>query len=250
MEASGDNVDQAPEPGPLKLRHVWWVYVRPSRLFGRVEDTGAYGWALALLLSLVFLMGYAEVQTGLIDRVVDQRTEQQLGELEKSQFQLVDRIKLREAMEDVRKSGEFAKLMSRMAAVGLAPLNTLAGFLLASSTLFAAVALTGRKPEYHTLMGICVYAGYVELLGLLVRLAMMLCYRTTEVDTSLAMLAPPGKLAWLAAIDPFRLWFWGLVVLGLSVTQQLSRRSAAVACLLMCATGVGARVGLISVGVL
>ena len=44
-----------------------------------MEDTGAYGWTLVTLLGLVTLAGYAEVQTGLIDRTADQQTEVRLA---------------------------------------------------------------------------------------------------------------------------------------------------------------------------
>ena len=61
-----ENSDQ--RAGPLGLRHAVQVLVAPRSVFERAEDTGAYGWALITLLVLVFLIGHAEVQTGLIDR--------------------------------------------------------------------------------------------------------------------------------------------------------------------------------------
>jgi hypothetical protein len=77
---------------------------------------------------------------------------------------------------------------------------------------------------------------------------MMLAYRTVDVGTSLAVLAPTGKAVWLSAIDPFRLWFWVLVAVGLSVTQQLSRRAAIITTSVMCLFALGARVGLAEMG--
>ena len=55
----------------LGVRHALLVYSSPSALFRRIEDTGAYGGALAVLLGLVTLVGYVQVQTGLLDRLVD-----------------------------------------------------------------------------------------------------------------------------------------------------------------------------------
>jgi len=217
------------------------VFSSPPALFRRVEDTGAYGWTLVTLLALVTLLGYAEVQTGLIDRVVDQKTEGRLAELEGSQANLVDRVLLREQMDDIRKTGEFEKLMTRLGAVVASPAYILVSALLIASCLYAMVALTGRKPEYHTLMSICVYAMFVDLLAQAVRLAMILFYRTIEVNTSLGMVSASRGLAWLSAIDPFRIWFWVLVAIGLTVTQQLSRRMAIVSCMLMCLVAMGVR---------
>ena len=221
------------------------VFTSPRVLFAGVDDAGGYGWALVAVLVLVLLIGYAEVQTGLIDRVVDQQTEEALASLEESQAHLVDRIELTERMDDVRKAAEFNKLLARLSVIVFAPSYLLASFLLIASALYAVVALTGRKPEYHTLMSICVYSGFIELVGYIVRLAMVIFYRTTEVDTSLGMLGAAGEQSPLVAVDPFRIWFWVLVAIGLMVTRQLSRRVAVVACTLMALTAAGVRVGLV-----
>lgn len=232
----------------LGVHHAMLVYAAPRSLFARVEDTGAYGWALATLLALVMLIGYAEVQTGLIDRTVDQKTEQKLAELEKREGHLIERVELSTRMEAISKQGEFNKLITRLLRVVVAPVQMLASFLLIASVLYAIVALTGRKPEYHTLMSICVYAGFIELLAYIIRLGMMLSYRTINVDTSLGLLAAPGKLSALAAIDPFRIWFWVLVAIGLIVTRQLSRRMAVASCAVMAILATAARVGLVYAG--
>ncbi|MGD2111443.1 MAG: YIP1 family protein [Phycisphaerae bacterium] len=233
------------ESGTLGVHHALLVYTAPRRLFARVEDTGAYGWALVTLLVLLVLLGYAEVQTGLIDRTVAQQTEAQLANIETTQADLIDRIELRDRMEDARKQGEFNSLIARLGVIVFKPTATLASFLLIASVLYALVALTGRKPEYHTLMSICVYSGFIVLVGYIVRLAMVMHYRTTEVDTSLKMLAPPGASSPLAAIDPFRIWFWILVAIGLIVTRQLSRRMAIASCTVMALITIGVKMALV-----
>lgn len=230
--------------GPLGVRHALLVFAAPRALFARVEDTGAYGWALVTLLGLVMLLGYAEVQTGLIDRVVDEKTENALAMLEETQLNLVDRLQLKDSMEKIRKAAVFEKTMTRIGVVALKPMYLLASFMLIASALYAMVALTGRKPEYHTLMSICVYAGFIELAAFVLQLAMMLYFRTTEVDTSLRALGPVGKPTLLAGIDPFRIWFWVLVGMGLTVTQQLSRRMAIATCTVMCVLAIGGRAAL------
>jgi len=110
------------------------------------------------------------------------------------------------------------------------------------------VAMTGRKPEWHTLLTVFVLASFVDLLGDFFRLAMMMRYETLEVDTSLAVLmrlvnpedfkalmsssgqevtgfqamAPLAMMSGLlTAFDPFRIWFWIVVIKGLSATSQL-----------------------------
>ena len=228
----------------MTLRYVPWVITKPAALFARVEDTGAYGPALVVLLLFVVLIGYAQVQTGLIDRVVDQQTEAKLAELEKAQYGLVDKLDLKDQMDGIRKSGQFMKMIERLGAVVISPLWMLTTFLVISAVLYAAVALTGRKPEWHTLMSICVYAGFVDLLAYVLRLGMMLAYKTTQVDTSLRMLTEPGKPSPWAGLDPFRIWFWVLVVIGLTTTRQLSRRAALVTCSMMLILATAAQIGL------
>ncbi len=244
MASTAENPSLEVESGGVGLRHIPLIFVRPSAAFSRMEDTGAYGKALVVLLALAILVGYAQVQTGLIDRVVDQQTEQQLAELEKAQYGVVDKLELKDAMDAVRKGGQFMRMVQRLAAVVFAPTYLLVSSLIIASILYASVALIGRKPEWHTLMSICVYAAFVDLAAMTLRLFMMLTYRTLDLDTSLRLLAEPGKPTVLAGIDPFRIWFWVLILMGLLITRQLSRRAAFVACGLMFVSSTGAIIGL------
>ena len=229
---------------PLSLRHVLLVYASPRSLFARVEDTGVYGWALVTLLVVVVLVGYATVQTGLIDLDVARKTEQAKAEIEASQGDLVDRQDLRDRMEPVDKKGEFNRVMARLWAVVFTPVYLLGSFLLIASVFYALVALSGRKPEWHTLMSICVYSGFIELAGLLLGFAMMMYYGRLDVPTSLGALATPGEPSWLFALDPFRIWFWVLAAMGLTITQQLRRWVAITSCTMLCLVGMGARVAM------
>jgi Yip1 domain len=234
-----------PNPAtPLGVRHALLMYTSPTRVFARLEDTGAYGWALATLIWLVTLIGYAQIQTGLIDRNVAIQTEANLAELEKAQGDLLERSELRVRMEAIHKQAEFNRMITRLGVVIATPLEYVVSFLLISAVLYAVVALTGRKPEYHTLMSICVFAGFIQLAGYALRLGMMLHYKTTDVDTTLGALGVPGKASVLAAIDPFHIWFWVLVAIGLTVTQQLSRKMAIGMCVALYLLSFGIRVGL------
>ena len=64
---------------PVGVRDALLMVTSPASVYRRVEDTGAYGWALITLLVLVTLIGLARIQTGLIDRDVDRQTEQADG---------------------------------------------------------------------------------------------------------------------------------------------------------------------------
>jgi hypothetical protein len=225
-----DTTLSPPKTQPLGVTDAPQIFYAPVSLFRKIEDTGAYGWTMAVLLILVTLIGYAEVKTGLIERVVQRETEAFKAKLEHDQRDLIGRVEFRNELEKIDKAAQFSTLMAQIKVAAASPIYILTSILLISSCLYAVVALTGRKPEYHTLISICVYAEYVELAAYVIRLAMRLTYRTIEVDTSLGALATSKAWLWLAAIDPFRLWFWVLVGIGVAVTRQLSRRTAIIAC--------------------
>ncbi len=235
-------MDQIIPTAPLGVRHALLMYASPRSVFTRVEDTGAYGWTLATLILLVTLIGYAQIQSGLIDRNVALATEAELANLEKTHVDLLDRTELRDRMAAIHKEAEFTKLITRLGVVIATPLRFIVSFLLIASVLYAVVAMTGSKPEYHTLMSICVFAGFIELAGYALRLAMMLYYRTTAVDTTLGALMANSKPNVFAAIDPFHIWFWVLVALGLTITHQLSRKMAIGMCVALYLFSFGIRV--------
>ncbi|MGB0715287.1 MAG: YIP1 family protein [Phycisphaerae bacterium] len=229
---------------PLRFYDALRVYASPGSLFRRVEDTGAYGWSLAILLTIVMLVGAVKVQSGLIDRSVDLQTDEALATLEASKSDLVDRIELKERMDDVREAGNFQKTLLRVAEIGLSPVLQLGSLLLITSVLYVAVAMSGRKPEFHTLMSISVYSAYLPLLASLLSLGMMLYYRTLDVDVSLGRLGSGMTGEVLSVVYPFSIWFWILVAYGTVVTRQLGPRVASAVCVLMALVVMSAQFGL------
>jgi hypothetical protein len=235
------------EPEPLRLRDALYVLVSPRSVFRRMQDTPAYGWTLAFLILLITLLGVIAIQSGLVDLRTDRMTEQRLARLELDQKDLITQSELSRRMEDVREEGEFWKVMAQAEAVLFAPISMVVSILLIGSLLYAAVALSGRKPEYHTLVSICVYAAVVDVLAAGLRVAMMMIYRTDRVETSLSVLTRgmegSGQLTTLlSGFDPFVAWFWVLVRTGLVETWQLGRVASTVVCLLLFVVSCGLRV--------
>jgi hypothetical protein len=239
------------------VRDIPLALLAPRRLFARVEDVAAWGWPLAVLLAVVTLIGYATVETGLIDREVDRAVDERIRQIDSQQRDVVERSTLRELYDNEHKQGEFTKLLKRMQVILAEPLTALAAALLVAALLYGVTALTGRKPEWHTLLTICVFAGFVDALRLLVMLALRLSYRSLEVDTSLSLLTglltdqrglSPTTLAvvsgLLTALDPFRIWYWLVVIVGLAVTSQLPGWRAWLTCGLSWLVAAGGRCGL------
>ena len=229
----------------------------PRRVFARVEDVPAYGWALVVLLAAVTVIGYATIETGLIDLEVERKVQQSITALEAEQLDVVERSALSKMIEEKRQEGEFLRLITRVQVVVANPAATLATVLLLSAAFYAVVALTGKKPEWHTLMTICVFAGFADVIGGVVRLLFMLRFRTLAVDTSLALAArlinmedegatmsTAAVSGLLSAVDPFRIWFWVIVACGLSVTSQLRGWKVWTCCSLFWLTAAIARAAL------
>lgn len=241
----------------VSIRDIPRVLIAPRAVFRRVEDVAAWGWPLVILLTAVTLIGYATVQTGLISREVDCKVRERIARIDSLQRDVVERSALREMYEQEHKKGEFEKLLTQIKVVVAEPAKALASVLLVAAMLYGVVALTGRKAEWHTLLTICVFAGFIGMLRLLTTLALMLHYGTLEVYTSLVPLtrfmvqadgANPKAVAavvgLLTAADPFRIWFWLVVVVGLSATAQLRGWRAWVVCTLCWLIAAGVRCGL------
>lgn len=210
------------------------VLFAPRGVFGRVEDVPAYAWALVVLLTSVAVLGYLLVETGLIDREVEVQVQRNIAALELESLDVVERSALSDMIADKKKEGEFLRLVRRAGVVAVSPMVMLAGVLLIPALLYGLVALTGKKPEWHTLVTICVFASFASVIGVIVKLGMRLKFQSFFVDTSLAPLtnfmAAQGAGAvqanalvggMLTALDPFRIWFWLIMATGLTVTRQL-----------------------------
>lgn len=239
------------------VRDIPVVLVAPRRLFRRVEDVGAYGWPLTILLTAVTLIGFATVETGLIGLEVDRRVAERIAAIESEQRDVIERSALRELYAQAAKVGEFEKLLLRIGVVAAEPLRALGAVLLIAAVLYGAVALTGRKVEWHTLLTICVYASFIDVLRLLMKLTLMLRHGSLDVHTSLSPLVRMvtdtesargiEAAAWsglLSAVDPFVIWFWLVVIVGLATTAQLRGWRAWGTCALCWLAGAGLRCGL------
>lgn len=233
------------------------VLFAPRGVFGRVEDVPAYAWALVLLLVSVTMLGYLLVETGLIDREVELEVQQNIAALELEQLDVVERSALSDMIAEKKKEGEFLRLVRRVGVIAVSPMVMLAGVLLIPAMFYGLVALTGKKPEWHTLVTICVFASFAEVIGLIVQLGMRLKLRTFFVDTSLAPLADFMEVqgtnaaqataavgGLLTALDPFHIWFWLIMVTGLTVTRQLRGWRAWCACLFFWLAAAGLRAGI------
>jgi hypothetical protein len=218
------------------------MLMAPRSVFRRIADDSAYGWALTGLLLASLWIGWATVQTGFVDRAIGEQTRQAQADLEREQAEILRPSELSERMAKLREASTFTKLIARMGGILGPPIQLLVSLMLIASVLFAAVALAGSKADYATLLAIGVYSAVTDVMAAALRLVMMIVCRSGDVRTSLDLLVPagdsPGVIpVLLLGVDPFRVWFWVLVAIGLIVTGQLSRRTAIVTCTVLAIVG-------------
>src|SRR5262249_36260404 len=137
-------------------------------------------------------------------------------------------------VETLEKAAVFNKLFARIVLFVGAPLRLLLGVGVVASLLFLAVALWGSAhADFRQLGAIAVFASFVELPRLLVRLFLIVRLQALRVETSAAAFLPStraglGAFLLLRRLDPFEAWYWVLVGLGLWKTGQMSGRRALV----------------------
>jgi hypothetical protein len=207
------------------------LFLMPTQLFRRLPVVNRGGAALALLL--VFQVSYAigVISTGVLDYEIDIQTEKQASQQAILQEGEQKSKELDQALESLDKAAIFSKLLARVVLVIGEPLRLLVGIGLLAGLLFVAVALFGGKPDFSVLAGLVVFASWVEVPRLALRLYLLSQIGASRVDTSAAAFVHhtaqglPVYLL-LRQLDPFALWFWILVGLGLVTSGQLQRRAA------------------------
>jgi hypothetical protein len=100
-----------------------------------------------------------------------------------------------------------------------------------SAFLFLIVALRGGKPNFQVLLGVTTFASYVEVPRLIMQLVLTAQLHVSRVETSAAAFYSRaevglGNYLLLRRLDPFEVWYYVLVGLGLYHTGQLNRRWA------------------------
>jgi hypothetical protein len=221
-------------PGSL-FRDLVNLYLSPSILFGELPRWNRAAAALFLLMLLQAMYAVALVSTGVLDYEIQLTTA-------KAANQYANQPHTDESAEDVNrvlaaidKGGTFNMLLARVLLVAGGPVGVAVQAGLLASVLFVVVALRGTaKPDFHLLAAVAIFAAYTEVPRMLVQLFLVSQLQVSRVETSLAAFvsAPHVSLPVylvLRRFDPFDVWYWCLVGLGLWKTGQLSRRTALVA---------------------
>ena len=212
------------------LSDLYKVVWSPGQLFGQLPVSNRWVSALMLLLILQAGLGIALVTTGVRDYEMDVQTQKAVSQL----YQLHqggDGQELSSLVTLAEQTGEFNKMVARLVTVLGPPGWSLFQLGILTGVLFVFVAVCTGKPNSSLLAGIVTFALWTQIPRMVVQVALISQLQLSRVETSLAALASdptiglPGYLL-LRQVDPFALWFWFLVGLGLSKTGQLTTMQA------------------------
>jgi hypothetical protein len=225
---------------------VLCLYFHPGTLFRRLPVVNRATQVLLALAAFQVLYAVAVLSTGVHDYELDRQTQHAVarGRL-KLQGAGEEEKQLAGSLDALEKEAGFYKVLNRIGLVAGGPLRLWAAAGLLSGALFLVVALRGRQPDYRLLLGVSAFAACVEVPRLLLELLLVSQLHVSRVELSAAAFvsSPDVGLAeyvLLLRLDPFAVWFWALIGVGLYATGQLSRRAAvvtAVALALVAAAG-------------
>jgi hypothetical protein len=230
-----------PEQAGGLARDLVRLYLRPGSLFADLPRWNRSAAALVLLMALYALYGLAVLSTGVSDYENDLAAQEQIGRLPDQPRTDENAEELDRQRDALEKGAVFGKMLARVALVTGGPVRVAVAAGLLAGVLFVVVALGGTsKPDYAVLAGVVIFASYVAVPCLVLRLLLIARLHVSRVETSLAVFAPAHGPLWhlglrllLRRLDPFEIWFWALVGLGLYKSGQLSRRGAIVAVIVL-----------------
>lgn len=208
------------------------LFVHPADVFAELPRTNRSGQALLILILLHLAYAVALISTGLPDFEVDADAQQQLSRYAAKQEGEEKKQEVDKALDSFDKGAKFGRVLERVRLFLGGPLRVLLGVGLIAGLLFALVAVQGGKPSFAILAGIVIFASYVEVPRLAVRLYLMSQLQASRVETSAAaFLTKPDSAGLpnyllLRRLDPFEVWFWALIAVGAFRSGQMNVKNA------------------------
>jgi hypothetical protein len=233
--------------GGFVLLDALRLLVSPGELFAHLAESNRYFQALLLLIFFHVLFGAAVLSTGSVDHEVALRNEERFGRAALSLQTSPHGESTNLAMESVRKEAAFTKVMVQLDWLVGGFLRQLLTLTATTGFLFVAVSLAGRRADLSLLMAIVTFSLYTEIVRMAVALFLIWQSKATQVDISSAVwfhgtdVGLPAYLM-LRRLDPFKIWYWYLLGLGLWKTGQLSIWPACRTVLLLAVITVAGRV--------
>ncbi|MFO0891885.1 MAG: hypothetical protein U0790_22450 [Isosphaeraceae bacterium] len=132
------------------------------------------------------------------------------------------------------------------------PLSLFLRAWVVATLLSASAALVGRPGNFDTAFHECAEVQGLWVLGMAVQVALAISLKSSDVDTSMALVLPTGTYPALALlvlkqIGLFAIWGWTLMILGGRRRGQVGLLSAATICGIVAAIEILCRAGFATV---
>jgi hypothetical protein len=236
-----ENGSAEPSPSGGLLTDIVRVFIRPEELFADLPRVNRAAGALWLLLVLHVLLAAVVLSTGVTDYEIERQTQHEMTRETNRLPGDENADQLVRSLEAIEKKAVFTRLTTRLGLLIGGPLGVLLGIVTVAGVLYVTVAVRGTaKADFALLAGVAVFAAYVEVPRQLLRLGLIAHLYTTRVETSAAAFVsaphtPLGLYLLLRRLDPFDLWYWLLIGLGVCKAGQLPAGRAAVVTILLAA---------------
>ncbi len=185
---------------------IWNVFVSPTSTFEAVKEKPK--WVVPFIISILIMGGAMQILTPTV--------------MEESKDKMIEQFEKR-GMSDDQIDQALAQ-STKWQKYTIVPSTIIVGaisvFILAAIWLFVTNVLSGGAAKYSQILGAYVYAGFIGLLGFLIKIPLMLSQGTMNIHFSFATFMSESasdsflyKL--LAKMDLFSVW--GMVVLGIGL---------------------------------
>jgi len=197
-----------------------------------------FGATLALWMVLVAGLNGVLWITGFRVRALAEAVEQGAARVESRRIGEVSDDDVREAIRTQHESLPFWTALAMIGDFVGEPVMLALRAMLVATAFSALAALAGRPARFDAALAQCVGVQGLWVVGLAVQVTLMVVLRSPEVETSLALLLPPGThsaAAWVALrqLTPFALLGWAALAWGGWRRRQVGLTAAVLVCILL-----------------
>ncbi len=219
---------QPPTPGP------------PANAVG--TDSPAWGWLLAVWMSLVLVLNGIAWTTGVVDHDLAQAVENGAAQVERRRIHEESDDVVRKAIQTQRDTLRFWTVIAALRDFLAAPMSLVFRVFTVAITFSALAALTGRPVRFPAAVADCVVWQGLWVLGLAVEVVLMLALQRPHVETSVLMFLPRDSFTarqWTALqqVDCFAIIGWLGMAWGIRRRGQASLFVALIVCFVLAAAG-------------
>jgi hypothetical protein len=200
------------------------IFFSPAKVFEKIKEKPE--WLIPMIIVLVVILLSTVITVFLTKDTALAQQEDAMRERGMSDEQI--------EQAKIFIGGPIAAVLGGVFAV----IITVVILLVFSLLINVLIPIFGGASSFKTVFSVVSHAALVRIPSMIVRIILILLTKSLYVSASLALLAPGlGKSSFayriLAGFDGFVIWEMALVALGISVTNNLSKKNAFILILLI-----------------